>query len=213
MCQRFLADSRLYPFLLQVDADIATRCREAGCSCGGRLHSARYPRKPRGTPETGLDPDFSFRFSFCCDRKGCRTRQTPPSVRFFGRKVYLFVVVLLVSAMRNGASPPTARRLQELFGADRRTLDRWRVYWTRLFPDSPFWKWVRGLLVPPVREALLPSSLLERIEIGGQIERLLLALRFLSPVPCRDPVPAARLAHPSGSLGALLPRIGGLSDG
>lgn len=76
MCQRFLADSRLYPFLLQVDADIATRCREAGCSCGGRLHSARYPRKPRGTPETGLDPDFSFRFSFCCDRKGCRTRQT-----------------------------------------------------------------------------------------------------------------------------------------
>ncbi len=81
-----------------------------GCSCGGRLHSANYPRAPRGGPDH-LPEEYRSRFSFCCDRDGCRKRMTPPSVRFLGRKVYLGAVVILVSAMRQG---PTPRRVREL---------------------------------------------------------------------------------------------------
>jgi hypothetical protein len=50
-----------------------------------------------------LVPPFlmtNHRFSFCCDRDGCRNRATPPSVRFLGRKVYLGAVVMLISASR-----------------------------------------------------------------------------------------------------------------
>ena len=64
----------------------------------GMLHSARYPRKPRG----GLDdlgPDYATRLSFCCAVDGCRRRTTPPSVRYLGRRVYLGAVVVLVTAM------------------------------------------------------------------------------------------------------------------
>ena len=34
-------------FLLAVDEDLAEETRKKGCPCGGRLHCANYPRKPR----------------------------------------------------------------------------------------------------------------------------------------------------------------------
>ena len=43
-----------------------------------------------------------IRLSFCCDRDGCRKRVTPPSVRFLGRKVFLAVAVILISAITKG---------------------------------------------------------------------------------------------------------------
>ena len=44
-----LADIRFHDLLLACDQDLADTCRAEGCElCGGRLHSARYPRKPRG---------------------------------------------------------------------------------------------------------------------------------------------------------------------
>lgn len=48
MCSKLLGDARLYVMLLKCDDDLASRTREAGCRCGGVLHSARYGRKPRG---------------------------------------------------------------------------------------------------------------------------------------------------------------------
>ncbi len=48
MCHAFLNDSRFYQLLLHIDQDIAAEVQAGGCSCGGVLHSARYPRKPRG---------------------------------------------------------------------------------------------------------------------------------------------------------------------
>ena len=62
------------------------------------LHSARYRRKPRGRP-AGLGEEHDWRFSFCCARDGCRTRRTPPSFRFLGRKVYLATMVVLIAIM------------------------------------------------------------------------------------------------------------------
>jgi hypothetical protein len=85
------ADARLYDYLLVLDRELSERARHAGCPrCAGRLHSASYPRKPRGGPRGA----HARRFSLCCAR--CRKRVTPPSVRFLGRRVYYGVVVVLV---------------------------------------------------------------------------------------------------------------------
>ena len=137
-----LQDARLYTFLLQVDRDLADATRRSACRfCGGRLHSACYIRKPRGLPD-GIDPGpaFPIRFSFCCRVDGCRRRHLPPSVRFLGPKVYLSVMVVLLMAMRQGPTPRNLRELRGTFGADRRTLARWRHWWKAIFPVSVFWQ-------------------------------------------------------------------------
>lgn len=168
-------------FLFAVDQDLAQRAREKACPCGGRLHRANYPRKPRGAED--LPEAYSYRFSFCCARDGCRKRVTPPSVRFLGRKVYLFAVVVLVSAMRQGPSPRRVHELSQLFGADRRTIARWQVYWQEHLPQTPFWKMARGRLPTTVALVLLPRALLDLFlrgdDPGTEWGRL---LRFLAPI-------------------------------
>lgn len=131
-----------WQFLFSVDQDLAANVRNKGCVCGGQLHSAHYPRKPRGVDN--LPRQYTRRLSFCCDRDGCRKRTTPPSVRFLGRKVYLGAVVVLVAAMRQGATPRRVRELTQLFGADRRTIARWQSFWREQFPNTPFWRVARA---------------------------------------------------------------------
>jgi hypothetical protein len=65
----------------------------------GKLHSAKYKRKPRSGSKKCEE---LYRHSFCCDQDGCRKRHTPPSIRFLGRRIYYGVVVVLVSAARQG---------------------------------------------------------------------------------------------------------------
>jgi hypothetical protein len=174
-------DASFWQFLFSVDQDLAASARKAGCACGGRLHCANYPRKPRGAD--ALPELYRCRLSFCCERDGCRKRVTPPSARFLGRKVYLGAVVVLVTAMRQGPSPRRVAELSRLFGADRRTIVRWQVFWRDHVPQTPFWKVARGRLLPSVAVAPLPQTLLEAFV--GQDEdhdgwrRLLL---FLSPI-------------------------------
>jgi hypothetical protein len=71
------SDARFWSFLDSVDEDLAETTRKQACPCGGRLHCANYPRKPRGGPDS-LPETYQLRFSFCCDRDGCRKRTTPP---------------------------------------------------------------------------------------------------------------------------------------
>jgi hypothetical protein len=182
-------DASFWVFLFSVDQDLAESTRVKACSCGGRLHRANYPRKPRGGED--LPEDYAYRFSFCCAREGCRKRVTPPSVRFLGRKVYLFAVVVLVSAMRQGPSPRRVRELAQLFGADRRTIARWQVFWRDHVPQTPFWKIARGRL-PTMAATILPRSLLAAFLGGddpcqgwGQL------LRFLSPITITQGLPSA----------------------
>lgn len=151
-------DTNFWQFLFAVDHDLAGTARKTGCACGGRLHCANYPRKPRGAEP--LPEPYQRRLSFCCDRDGCRKRVTPPSVRFLGRKVYLGAVVILVAAMRQGPSPRRVAELSKLFGADRRTIARWQVFWRDHVPQTPFWKVARGRLLPAVAIAPLPQTLL-----------------------------------------------------
>jgi hypothetical protein len=148
-----LTDAKFWRFLLRLDEDLAAQAQQLGCPhCGGRLHSARYPRKPRGVARGLLGPGYEWRLSFCCAREGCRSRTTPASVRFLGRRVYLGALVVLVTALSQGLS---GRRRAQLYQA-----------------------W----FIPPVVEGELPGSLLERFVLSGGRARLLRALRFLQPL-------------------------------
>ncbi len=169
-------------FLFSIDQDLAQTARLKACPCGGRLHSANYPRKPRGSAED-LPNSYDYRLSFCCDRDDCRKRVTPPSVRFLGRKVYLAAVVVLVSAMRQGPTPRRVRELSRLFGADRRTIARWQVFWREDFPQTPFWKVQRARFVPTIEVVNLPLSLLEAfLHSDDPTQDWGRLLRFLSPI-------------------------------
>jgi hypothetical protein len=175
-----LSDSRFFSTLTKFDEDLAAQTRAAGCRCGGRLDSARYPRKPRGGPPD-LGAEYAWRLSFCCAEEGCRRRVTPPSVRYLGRRVYLGVVVVLVAAMEQGLSLHRVAKLNEHLGIGLRTLRRWRQWWRTVFVASPFWRAARGRFLPPVEEAALPQALLECFS-GSLAEQVLAMLRLLSPL-------------------------------
>jgi len=186
MYAELLADAELPALLLKFDQDLAAECRSRGCPiCSGVLHSARYPRKPRGGPGH-LPADYERRFSFCCAVDGCRKRATPASLRYLSRKVYLAAAVVLISAMRCGSLPARLRYLEELLGVSRRTIYRWRVWWREVFPETPFWRAEGALLVPPLERTLLPAALLERF-VGSARERLIALLRFIAPVTTDSP--------------------------
>lgn len=176
----WLADARLYEMLVRIDADLAETARQAGCRvCGDVVHSARFPRKPRGGP-AALPADYDRRHSFCCAVDGCRARRTPPSVRFLGRKVYLGAVVVLATVLRHGPTRTRAARLRELLGVDARTLARWRQWWHGTFAETPWWTAMRGRFAPPVVTAALPGSLLLRFA-GDGAAPLVALLRFVAP--------------------------------
>ena len=131
--------------------------------------------------------DYSSRLSFCC--AVCRTRSTPLSVRFLGRRVYLALAVVLVSASRT-ASTPTGVRLSAELGVSRQTMQRWQVWWTEQFPLTPLWRATCARFMPSADVLGFPGSLLERFT-GSPADRLMRLLVFLSPVTLRGGEPAA----------------------
>jgi hypothetical protein len=169
-------DPSFFRFLSQIDAELAAETRGAGCQhCSGRLHTADFPRKPRGCPAAVIE-EYSWRLSFTCGR--CDSRATPPSVRFLGRRVYVAVVLML-------SSPPdsvSAQQLQNQLGISRRTVLRWRRWWTQEFTDTRLWRSLRSRLMPPIAPAQLPRGLLDRLRSKGPTMRLAQALRLLSPL-------------------------------
>lgn len=60
-------------------------------------------------------------------------------------------------------------------------MERWRAWWRTTFAQGPFWKEAAASFMPPVELARLPVSLLERF-LGKEEERLVLLLRFLTPL-------------------------------
>lgn len=179
--------------LLDLDSRTIRRTQAAGCPwnrCRSRLDRADYPRKPRGVPPE-VEKEASKRGSLCCSEEGCRRRTTPPSVFFLGRRVYVGVAFVLLSILRFGI---TQRRqddlrrelqrelqLQGMSSPDLSTLRRWRDWWCRLLPGTPFWRATRGRLVRPVAIEDLPAGLLGLFEgdPGSQMDGL---LRLLSPL-------------------------------
>ena len=106
----------------------------------------------------------------------------PPSLRFFGRRVYLGPVFVLVCAMVHGITEKRAATLYELVGVNVRTLARWRDWWQNTFPRSLFWQAARARFTASPQESFLPASLLESFSQPTQSERLLAMLKFLAPL-------------------------------
>ena len=177
MSHKLLLDSSGCLLVLRLDEDLAARVREEGCRCGGALHVANYPRKPRGA-ERIEDPRFGLRLSFCCGRDGCRARVMPPSVRFFDRRVYLAFVVVLVSALRQGPTPPRMAVLRKALGVDDRTVQRWQAFWREEFPTTRCAKVVRSRRVGI--EGPIPFALLEPSRALGDENPVVLVLRELA---------------------------------
>lgn len=180
---KLLHSKTFYETLTQFDADLAAEVHARGCPCGGRLHRADYPRKPRGGP-ADLGPAYDRRHSFCCDRDGCRRRATPASLRFLGRRVYLGVVVVLGSIMAHGLTGARVTTLRDTLGGSLsvRTLARWRLWWQQAFPQSPFWKQARGRFAAPLDRGRLPGALLARFRGPTLAQRLRALLAFLAPL-------------------------------
>lgn len=178
-----LADVRFHRLLRELDEKTATEIKAQGCTkpdCDGKLHSARYRRKPRGLP-TELNGCECWRHSFCCAKDGCRGRTTPASLIFLGPRVYLAVIVTVITAMRCGVTPARMQRLKELVGVSRQTVLRWQHWWQELLPRMPFWRSACGALRWPVETCALPLSLLDEF-IGEAEARLIGLLRLLAPL-------------------------------
>ncbi|MBX7252970.1 MAG: hypothetical protein K1X50_13390 [Candidatus Promineofilum sp.] len=167
MYATLLADARFHDLLLAIDR-------------GGRRHMARYRRKPRGRT-CRLGSEHDQRFSFCCAVDGCRSRATPPSLRFLGRKVYVAAIVVLIAILQHDVSDGRLTRLAQVVSVDRRTITRWRGWWRKVFTATRFWAAARAGFMPPIAEAQLPGALIERLASDAQ-DRLIGLLRFLSPV-------------------------------
>lgn len=196
-----LDDPRLYPFLCEVDADLAAKVQPAGCpQCGAVLHSARYRRRVRGITMRA-EASHDYRASFCCSRDGCRHRVTPPSVRFLGRKHFLSSVVLLVSAARYGARPSVAQALRHTYGVSHSTLARWQRWWRETVPTTAFWVVAKTRLSPPIDPSHVPAELVKRFEATAALQNLIAALRFIATLPC-ELVAATNIHDIRGSRGA-----------
>ena len=121
------------------------------------------------------------RFSFCCAVNGCRGRETPASLRFLGRRVYVAAIVVLIAILKHGATDARLARLSDVVSVDRRTIARWRHWWRDAFTATPFWRIARARFMPPVDHDRLPAALIERFT-GDSAEPLIALLRFLAPI-------------------------------
>lgn len=186
MCHDLLQDPKFFALLLRIDHELADQTRAVGCCCGGALHRADYPRKPRGCPaQTRVE--YSSRFSFCCAR--CRKRWTSRSVRFLGRRVFVALAMVLRSTQRAAASPAAAE-LGAALGACRRTVQRWRTWWLEEFPATPLWRALAARFMPTVAVEWLPASLVQAMT-GTPDEVFMRLLVLLSPLTICRPGAAA----------------------
>ena len=175
--------------LPRIDDDLAAKAQAAGCAhCGGRLDVADFPRRP--PDRDALGDDYVSRRSFCCAVDGCRRRCTPPSVRFLGRKQYLGAVVVLATVLQHGPSKKSVTKLSALLGISRRTLVRWRRWWSTMFAASRFWTSLRGRFVPAVDEAAMPAALLSRLAATDE-PAVVALLRLLAPMSTRPHLEAS----------------------
>ena len=170
MFHALLGDAKFWALLLEVDLEIVRIAQAAGCFwCSGRLDRGDYPRKPRGIPWS-VESEHARRPSLCCATLECRRRQTPPSVRFFGRRVYaapLFLVGCLIESLAHAIATARTRR-------------RWLTWWRTVFIMGTWWQGARGLLASPIDESALPGSLLARFAFPVEVA-LVKCLRFLAP--------------------------------
>lgn len=156
---KYLGNVSILVQLSKIDVELEKRQILGSCPhCGHSLHRAPYERKPRGA--LCELPDSCFvRLSLCCGH--CRKRCLPPSCLFLGRKVYYGCVILLLTAILQGLTSQTIQSLCDAMNVSRRTLHRWLWFFQDVFPNSPLWKVLRGLLSPRISASLMPLGLFQ----------------------------------------------------
>lgn len=163
---------KLYQLLFFIDKDLAEQIRVNACPfCGASLHTSNYFRKPRGGPEN-IPELFSIRHSLCCSAENCRRRVLPPSLRFWDRKVYWSIVILVTIVLQqNRTDGYSAGRIMRLVGISRHTLKRWIHYFKEVFPQTRRWKRIRGRIGVEIDIGQIPSAIiLFFIEHTGSVE-------------------------------------------
>ena len=166
--------------LARLDAEMAARARARDCAhCGGPLHTADYPRKPRGGPWV-IPDEMAIRRALCCGRDGCRRRARVASALFLGRRVYVGVVVALGAVLQHGVTAKRVGVLSRELGVDRRTLMRWRRWWLEAFPTTHAYSEIRAAIVPPPDATALPLSLVAHYPGSDPPERIAALLRHLA---------------------------------
>lgn len=181
MSHKFLFNTTFHLLLINIDQELAKEMQMKGCSCGGKLHQANYPRSPIGIPPPFRE-NYDERISFCCDT--CRKRTTPPSVRFFGRRWFPAPLFILISALMLGINEYRLEQVKRHFGVNvsESTWKRWRLWWRESFMATQFWKQSRGLVITTIEATKsFPRALLNLF--SGKIEeKMYRALKFFSPL-------------------------------
>lgn len=171
--------------LLVLDQQAAERVRAGGCPvCGGALYAAHYDRKVRGLSDEAAEAgQYDRRLSFCCGGEGCRSRATPPSVRFSLRRVYAAMAVLALSlsgscrAEVSESSGVVARQ-----GApSRSTRKRWQWWWRSGLLDNPWFSAMRAQLGSAPAGVSAPDSLLGAF-VGSVCEQVVHLGVWMAPL-------------------------------
>lgn len=173
---------KLYQLLFHIDHDLAEQQRVKNCPfCGATLHASNYPRKPRGGPDD-LPDNLLIRHSLCCSAESCRKRVLPASCRFWDRKVYWGVVILVTVVLQQRRSTGySASRIMRLVGVSRHTLKRWIHYFKTSFPVSSRWHRLRGLIGVNLAKGPVPSTLVSiLIKRFGSVEGVIRSLYLFS---------------------------------
>ena len=176
MSHEVVFERSFFTLLDEEDGRVTAQARAAGCpACGGRLHSARYPRQPRGGDVGEAGEALRWRRSLCCAEEGCRKRLTPPSLVFLGRRVYLAVTVVMAawrSSLMAMRSPP------------RSTVRRWIVWFATRAPATRWFEEVRPRLSPPLEPSeRLPEALFARVLPGRRVAAAMVdVLRLMAPL-------------------------------
>lgn len=140
-----LKNPSFFYILLKLDQESANALQSKGCShCGGPLHIANYPRKPRGLASDLNADDFAIRYSFCCGH--CRQRHTPVSTLFFCRKVYSAAMIVIAAMIIQGATDFRVRALNAL-GIPKQTIYRWLAWWRNNFSQSQTWQEIKSAFI------------------------------------------------------------------
>ena len=99
--------------LLAFDGDLADAARAGRCRhCDGALHSAKFKRKPRGRGCAKLSaPASTTSASASAAPSTAAGAETPASLRFLGRRVYVAAIVVLIAILKHGATDARLARL------------------------------------------------------------------------------------------------------
>jgi len=158
MYTNLLSNTSFLEKLISIDLELLEKDWNRPCPrCGGRLDRSDFVRKPRGIE---VEPNgFCLRFSLCCRQDGCRKRLTPPSVRFFNRRVWVAPVFLVASILAGDSSKSQIVEFCKRLRISRKTLNRWRRWWSSDFVNSALWMQLKSRLNCTVDEQKIITSI------------------------------------------------------